>query len=436
MTAASIQGRAPAATARGAAADLVSGVVERQHSISDQIASGALSALRAPDRARAQRLALATLRSWDRAGFVLKPHLRKGPPARVAALLRVAVTEVLGEGAPAAAVVHDAVEAVRALGRPLDGFSGLANAVLRRATATDPSVWANLPPQELPGWLRGRLMSAYGKRAVLAMERAHAAGAPVDLTPRYGDAEGIAARLEGTVLPTGSVRLTTPSQISDLPGFAEGDWWVQDAAAAVAARALGVQPGERVLDLCAAPGGKTLQLAAVGGEVTALDISPSRMARVRENLDRCRLSATLVTGDALTWAPDRPFDAILLDAPCSATGTIRRHPDLPFLKNADALRPLMTLQAALIDRAAGWLVPGGRLAFATCSLLPDEGERQVTAALARNSDLSVDAEVWSAQAGLSADWINTGGVLRLRPDYWPDYGGMDGFAVALLRRRA
>jgi 16S rRNA (cytosine967-C5)-methyltransferase len=418
---------------RASAARLVLGVTEGRTALSDQIAGGALSHLPPPGRARAQRLALATLRLIGPADHVLKPFLRRAPPAFVRAVLRLAVVEVLAEGAPAHGVVHDAVDIMRSAGRKTEGFAAVVNAVLRKATATPPGAFAALPPQPLPGWLRGRLMSAWGKAATMAMERAQAAGTPLDLTPRDGDAAALAARLGGEVLPTGSVRLVEPGQVSELPGYAEGEWWVQDAAAALPAKALGVRPGERVLDLCAAPGGKTLQLAAAGAEVTALDLSAPRMERLAENLRRCRLNATMIVADALHWQPDAPFDAVLLDAPCSATGTIRRHPDLPFVKDSAGLKGLFALQSALIDRALSFLGPGGRLVFATCSLLPDEGERQTAAALARHPGLAADRAA-VALPGTDPAWATPEGGLRLRPDYWPDRGGMDGFYLAVVRR--
>lgn len=421
-----------AVTARGTAAALVLGVTEGRLSLADQIARGALAALAPPDRARAQRLALVTLRHLGRTDALLKPFLRKPPPPEVRAVLRVAVAEVFAEGAPAHGVVSDAVGEVRAAGRRAEAFAPLVNAVLRRATETPPDRWAALPPDPLPGWLRGRLMSAWGKAATMAMEAAHARGAPLDLTPKDGDAAALAARLGAEALPTGSVRLIGPAQVSELPGYAEGDWWVQDAAAALAVKVLAPRPGECVLDLCAAPGGKTLQLAAAGARVTALDLSAERMERVRENLARCRLAAECVVADALTWEGPAGWDAVLLDAPCSATGTIRRHPDLPHVRDAAGLKDLFSLQSALIDRALTRLRPGGRLVFATCSLLPEEGERQVSAALARHPGLHADRAAL-ALPGVESRWITAEGGLRLRPDDWPERGGMDGFYIACLR---
>jgi 16S rRNA (cytosine967-C5)-methyltransferase len=228
------------------------------------------------------------------------------------------------------------------------------------------------------------------------------------------------------------VRLANAGQVSNLPGYEAGDWWVQDAAAAIPARVLNAQPGERVLDLCAAPGGKAMQMAAAGAHVTALDISGKRLARVAENLARTGLSAEIVEGDALEYQAE-PFDAILLDAPCTATGTIRRHPDLPYAKDGSDFPALFVLQEELIDRALGLLKPGGRLIFCTCSLLIDEGEEQIKDALERNPGITVDATALNVP-GIDPVWISPEGGLRMRPDYWPDLGGMDGFFVAVLRK--
>lgn len=414
--------------ARRAAAALIAGVTEAHETLSEQ--AGVLAGLAPPDRARAQRLAIATLRALPRADAMLKPHLRKAPPADLRALLRLATVE-LCTGGEAHGVVSAAVELTHAGGRRTEGYAGLVNAVLRKVAA-ETDRWARLPEPALPGWLRGRLMSAWGKVAVQHMEAAQRAGAPVDLSVK-ADAEGWAERLGATLLPTGSLRLVPGAQISELPGFAEGAWWVQDAAAAMAAKVLAPAPGARVLDLCAAPGGKTLQLAAMGAEVTALDISPARMERVRENLARCGLKAETVTADALEWQPAAPFDAVLLDAPCSATGTIRRHPDLPFVKDAAGIKPLFALQTALLERALALVAPGGVLVFCTCSLLPEEGEAQLATLLERHPDLSVEAP---DLPGIEPAWRTDNGALRLRPDFWPGLGGMDGFFIARLRRTA
>lgn len=389
---------------------------------------GPLAPLSPPERARARRLALAALRGADPADTILKPHLRKAPPLPVRALLRLAVTE-LADGAAAHGVVDCAVALARR-DRRTAHLSGLVNAVLRQVADDVPARWSDLPPQRLPGWLRGRLQSAWGGKAVVAMEAVQAAPPPLDLTAR-GGAAALAAAVGGDLLPTGSVRVSGNAQVTALPGYDDGAFWVQDAAATLPARVLDAQPGEQVLDLCAAPGGKTLQLAAAGATVTALDMSGPRLSRLRDNLARTGLSAEIVVADALDWSGG-PFDAVLLDAPCSATGTIRRHPDLPFVKQSADIKPLVELQAALIDRAVGLLRPGGRLVFCTCSLLPDEGEAQATAALARHPALAPDPAALD-RPGIDPAWRTGDAGLRLRPDMWADRGGIDGFFIAAFR---
>ena len=375
------------------------------------------------DRARAMRLAADVLRHLEPADKVLSRHLRKAPALLAMNVLRLAVVE-LAMGAPAHGVVNAAVDTVRRT-RRTGHLAGLVNAVLR--AIPEAGVFDGLPPQRLPRWLRQPLVHLHGREAVERIEAVQAGHPPVDLTLRRG---GIAP--EGEVLPTGSLRLAEGGQVTALPGFAEGAWWVQDAAAALVARLLEVRAGERVLDLCAAPGGKTMQLADAGAEVTAVDISGPRMARVAENLARTGLSAVLVVADMFVWEPEGLFDAILLDAPCSATGTIRRHPDLPFIKDGSELPALVALQSQMIDRALGWLKPGGRLVFSTCSLLPEEGEAQLAAALARHPGLEVQK---ADLPGVEPGWWTPDGGLRLRPDYWAERGGMDGFFIARLGQR-
>ncbi len=418
----------PGFAARRAAHRML-GQVTAEGRLLSEVLPGAVDRLPPDDRARAQRLALETLRWMDRADRLLGPHLKRRPAPDVLNALRMAVVEMAQGGAAAHGVVDAAVGLVRA-GRRTAPAAGMVNAVLRRV---DVAAWDALPLPRLPKWLRAPLIAAYGKPVVAAIEAAHAAGAPLDLTPRGGDAAALAAQVGGAVLPTGSVRVAGRVQVTALPGYAEGAWWVQDAAAAAPARLLDARPGERVLDMCAAPGGKTMQLAAAGADVTALDASEARMARLRENLARTGLRADVVVADALDWTA-APFDAVLLDAPCSATGTIRRHPDLPHAKDGSEFAALFDLQAALLDRALALLKPGGRLVYCTCSLLPDEGEVQIEEVLARHSGLEVQGAALHGP-GIEPGWIDETG-LRLRPDYWAERGGMDGFFVSVLRKAA
>jgi len=404
--------------ARAVAVEILTGILGEGRMLEDVADLG----LPPADRARALRLAETTLRHIEPLDKLLDRHLRKSPPLAVRNVLRLAVME-RALGAPAHGVVNAAVEIVRKSKRTAH-LAGLVNAVLRALPEGDPLAGAQ--PQKLPRWLRQPLVHGWGREVVTAIEAVQATEPPLDLTLRPSFPVP-----EGELLPTGSLRLREAGQVSALPGYDQGGWWVQDAAAAMPARLLDVKAGERVLDLCAAPGGKTLQLASTGAKVTALDISGPRMARVEANLKRTGLQATCVVADALQWQPDAPFDAILLDAPCSATGTIRRHPDLPFVKDGSEVHGLAALQSTLIDRALDWLKPGGRLVFATCSLLAEEGEDQLAAALARHPGLVVERV---ALPGVDEGWWTDAGGLRLRPDYWADQGGMDGFFLARVRK--
>ncbi|WBU53244.1 RsmB/NOP family class I SAM-dependent RNA methyltransferase [Paracoccus sp. SCSIO 75233] len=411
----------PRDAARKGALRLIAGVREG-NALSDQ--AGAIARLSPPDRARAQRLALGVLRNIDRADAVLVQHLSKKPRPEILDALRLATVELLEMGEAPHGAVNAAVGLVRGMGPKGRAAVGMVNAVLRKVSGHGPE-WAELPPEEMPEWLRDPVVATWGEEIAVAIETAHQNGAPVDFTAKPE------TTAPGEPLPTGSFRQRSGGQISALPGYEAGDWWVQDAAAAIAARLLDPQSGERIVDLCAAPGGKTMQLAAAGADVTAVDVSASRLNRLRENLERCGLTAQVVEADALAWRPAGPPDAILLDAPCSATGTIRRHPDLPLIRDGSAIAGLAELQARLLDHALEILKPGGRLVFATCSLLPQEGEDQLAAVLQRHPGLVVEKP---DLPGIAPEWITAQGGLRLRPDYWPDLGGMDGFFIARLRK--
>lgn len=414
---------------REVAVNLLDQVLGEERLLSELTRAPRFQKLPPADRAAAQRLALDTLRGLERADRILKPFLRKQPPLRVLNTLRLATVE-LCQGGAAHGVVNDAVDIV-AKGKKTAGLKGLVNAVLRKVVTKGPEEWEKLRIPRLPKWLREPLVMAWGRDAVADIEAAHFAGAPLDLSAR-GDAERLAEKVGGELLPTGSVRIQGQVQVSALTGYDTGAFWVQDAAAALPVKSLGDVKDLRVLDMCAAPGGKTLQLAAAGAHVTALDISENRMTRVQENLTRMGLAAEIVVSDALDHSA-KPYDAILLDAPCSATGTIRRHPDLPHAKTGDGIMELIGLQSAMIDKALDLLKPGGTLIFCTCSLIPDEGEVQIEEALERHPNLSVDTPL---PEGVPAEWKSSEGGVRLRPDYWADRGGMDGFYMARLIKAA
>ncbi len=414
--------------ARRSAIYLLDQVLGEGRLLPECLNAGALEHLPAQDRARAQRLATETLRGLERADRLLQKHLRKYPPLSVRNALRLGTVE-LCRGEAAHGVVNAMVQIVGSHKRH-GKLKGLVNAVLRKVAAEGPDAWPGLRAPRLPKWLRGPLVQAWSGAAVSAMETAHFAGAALDITLKPG---ATAAGLDAQELPTGSWRLKSPGQVSALPGYDTGDWWVQDAAAAIPARVLAPQKGEKIADLCAAPGGKTMQLAASGADVVALDNSESRMVRVGENLKRMGLQADIQIGDVMQHRGT--YDAVLLDAPCSATGTIRRHPDLPHAKDGSEFAGLIENQARMLAHAWTLVKPGGRMVFCTCSLLPDEGEVQVEQALAANPDMRVDRTALDLP-GIDPAWVSSEGGLRLRPDFWPELGGMDGFYIALLRKAA
>ncbi|MEP4196523.1 MAG: RsmB/NOP family class I SAM-dependent RNA methyltransferase [Aliishimia sp.] len=413
--------------ARRSAAYLLDRILGDGKLMQELIGEGALDRLSPPDRARAQRLATEVLRGMDRADKLLSRHVKKAPPLPIRNILRIGAVE-LSQGVAAHGVVNDLVN-IAARNKNNGRLKGMVNAVLRKLADHAVGDWKGLAVPRLPSWLRAPLSSAWGKDPIVAMEMAHFKGAPLDLSPK-GDAQALAAMVDGIVLPNGSVRIQDAGQVSALPGYDAGDWWVQDAAAAIPAQLI---RGDTVLDLCAAPGGKTMQLAAMGKTVTAVDVSEGRAEVLKVNLARVGLPAQIEVIDA--FEVTGTYDAVLLDAPCSATGTIRRHPDLPFAKDGAEFSGLIEQQGAMIDHALTLLKPGGQLVFCTCSLLPDEGEVQIEDALARHPDLSLDVEAMQAP-WIEDAWRSSEGGLRLRPDYWADRGGMDGFYIAALRKEA
>ena len=321
------------------------------------------------------RLAAAVLRRRGTIDAVLEPYLARNPPPEIMHILRLGAAALLFLDTPAHAAVGTAVALARA--RKLPKLAGLVNAVLRRVAETGAAALEELdgPRLDTPPWL----WTSWGKDA-RDIATAHQREAAIDLTLIGAGAEPPEG---GLVLPTGSVRLPGGSRVTELAGFETGAFQVQDAAAALPARLLGAEPGQHIADLCAAPGGKTAQLAARGAAVTAVELNPARMQRLATNLARLGLSAELVHADARSWRPPAPLDGVLLDAPCSATGTIRRHPDVPYLKRQTDILPLTQLQDQLLAAATAILKPGGRLVYAVCSLQPEEGPDRAAAALAR-----------------------------------------------------
>jgi 16S rRNA (cytosine967-C5)-methyltransferase len=411
--------------ARSAALALISGVTGEGQMISD-LAPDLLGPLSPPERAAAQRLALGVLRQLGPIDRLLALHVDKVPPPAARNILRLATYELTSGGA-AHGVVHSAVTATGAR-RKTRHLKGLVNAVLRRIAEAGSEALDDKATR-MPKWLRHRSNRAWGAQATAAIECAHAVQPPIDLTAKV-DPQALADAVGGMVLPTGSVRIAAGQQVSALPGYDTGEFWVQDAAAALPVRMLGDITGARALDICAAPGGKTMQLAAAGAHVLAVDSAAKRMARLTENLQRTLLTAEIRVADAHSVTGQ--FDVILLDAPCSATGTIRRHPDLPHVGRDKALRDLVDLQRRLLDHALTLLAPNGRLMYCTCSLLPDEGEHQIRDALQRHDIELVD----TPPPGTEPSWLAKGGGLRIRPDFWSDLGGLDGFFMAAMRQRS
>jgi len=366
--------------------------------------------------------------------------LERGPPAkapRVETALLIGAAQILFLDVPDHAAVDLAVRLTQA-DRQGAHFAGLVNAVLRRLAREGAERLAGLDPAVLdtPEWLLARWIETYGETTARAIAVANSQEPALDLTVK-SDPELWAARLDGRVLPTGTVRTIAHGAVTLLPGFAEGAWWVQDAAAALPARLFGDVSGLRVADLCAAPGGKTAQLAAAGARVTAVDRAPARLDRLQQNLTRLSLAAELVGADVAEWTAE-PFDAVLLDAPCSSTGSIRRHPDVPWLKRPADIVTLAALQRRLIERAMALTQPGGKLVYCTCSLEPEEGEHIIADLLAHEPGVR-RAPIAASEVFGRDEFITNDGDLRTLPCHFPDpdsrLAGLDGFYAARLEKR-
>jgi 16S rRNA (cytosine967-C5)-methyltransferase len=431
----------PGLAVRRVAADIVDGVLRRHRALDEQLdSSKELAALPERDRALARALVAVVLRRLGTLRRLVAHCLERGPPAQaplVETALLVGAAQILFLQIPDHAAVDLAVRLVQA-DRHAARYAGLVNAVLRRLTREGVQLLAALDPLALdtPDWLLARWSKNYGEDLARAIAAANGHEPALDLTVK-NDPDAWAARLNGRVLPTGTVRTIAHGPVTGLPGFADGEWWVQDAAAALPVHLFGDLQGKRVADLCAAPGGKTAQLAAAGARVTAVDRSPARLDRVRDNLKRLSLSAEFVCADAATWTAEQGFDAVLLDAPCSSTGTIRRHPDVPWLKHAADIAALARVQGQLIERALALTRTGGTLIYCTCSLEPEENENVVAALLAREPGVC-RTPVTAPEVFGRGEFISKDGDLRTLPCGLPDtdsrLSGLDGFYAARLKR--
>ena len=433
----------PGFAARRLAAELLRAVLVQRRALDDALASRLESpeaqALEPRDRALARLIAATALRRLPSLETLLNGCLERPLPAERGNLwpiLLAAAAQLLLLSAPPHAVINIAVEQVRR-DRAARRFDKLANAVLRRLVREGAAELAAIqtPRHDIPAWLLDRWIASYGETTALAIAAASLIEAPLDLSVK-ADAAAWAEKLGGVLLSTGSVRLAGGGRIEELAGFAEGAWWVQDAAAALPARLMGARAGLEIADLCAAPGGKTAELAAAGARVTAVDRDGARLGRLRANLVRLKLDAKIIEADATTWSPGRTFDAVLLDAPCTATGTIRRHPDILHLKRPEDVAKLAALQARMLENATRLVRPGGTLVYCTCSLEPEEGLEQIARALAAHNSLS-RVPIEPEEIGAEAAWITADGDLRTLPHHLPrsepHLSGLDGFYAARLR---
>ena len=400
-------------------------------------------ALEPRDRALVRAILATALRHRNTIAALVAARLQRPLPTNahsLAHILHVGATQMLFLDIPDSAAVDLAVEHARSDPRSAR-FASLVNAVLReigrRKERALPAVMAKT--LDAPGWFAERLEAAYGPEKAARILAMHRLEAPIDFTVK-GDPAHWATKLGGIALANGTVRVARlAASVPELPGYSEGEWWVQDFSASLPARLLADVAGKRVLDLCAAPGGKTAQLAHAGALVTAVDLSKSRMRRLATNLGRLGLAAELVEADILAWEPDAPFDAVLLDAPCSSTGTVRRHPDILWTKSPQDIEKLADLQRSLLERAVGMVKRGGRIVFANCSLDPAEGEDLVAAFLAQRKDIVADP-VEAVEFPDIAPFLTANGWLRTTPADLdlgdPAISGCDGFFSARLRRSA
>ena len=423
-----------APTARDVALELIGAVLRRKRPLDDAIEeSAAMHQLAGRDRAFARLLVATVLRRLGQIDALIAQCLNVPLAPRamlVQDILRLGVAQLLFLRTPPHAAVATSVDLAQSRG--FVSHKGLVNAVLRRLSIEGPEriETQDAPRLNTPDWLWQSWSRAYGEPTARAVATAHLKEAPLDLSLR-NDAETWRAALEGVLLPTGTLRRAAGGALATLPGYAEGAWWVQDAAAALPARLFGDVAGCDVIDLCAAPGGKTAQLATAGARVTAVDRSARRLERLVANLKRLDLAVEAVGADALSWRPPRPAEAVLLDAPCSTTGAIRRHPDVPHLKSPEDVARLSMVQENLLLAAIDMLRPGGMLVYCTCSLESEEGPERIESLLQSGAPV-VRIGIEPDEIGAESEWITPEGDLRTLPCHFHAYDGIDGFYCARL----
>jgi 16S rRNA (cytosine967-C5)-methyltransferase len=437
----------PGLAARRIAADILEGVLHKRRTLDDQLEGAAahpgLKTLADRDRALMRRLVATILRRLGTLGHVLSRLLDRGIPTdapRAQSALLIGAAQILWMDVPDHAAVDLSVRLVQS-DRRAAKYAGLINAVLRRCAREGQPLIDEVAAQtlDIPPWLMARWSAHYGETTARAIALALSHEPALDLTVK-SDAAQWATRLHGEILPTGTVRTLLHGPVTMLPGFSEGQWWVQDAAAALPVRLFGELAGKTIADLCAAPGGKTAQLVQGGAKVTAIDRSTGRVARLRDNLARLSLDAQTVVADATEWqgpAGGEGFDGVLVDAPCASTGTIRRHPDVAWLKQEADIGALTALQKRLLQKAVALLKPGGTLVYCTCSLEPEEGEQAVAELLATESGMR-RVPIGAAEVAGLAEIVTPDGDLRTLPCHLPHLdprlGGLDGFYAARLAK--
>lgn len=387
------------------------------------------------DRAFARNLVSTTLRRLGQADALIAQYLTRPLPRKAAPLrdiLRLGTVQLLFLDTAPHAAVDTAVRL--ALEEGHHPYKNLVNAVLRSLSREGAEMAATQDAGRLctPDWLWESWERAYGAETARRVAEAHLVEPPLDFSVK-AEPETWAGRLEASILPTGTLRRSGSGSVTALPGFSEGAWWVQDAAAALPVLLLGDVSGQHVIDLCAAPGGKTAQLATRGARVTALDRSRNRLNRLQQNLDRLDLSVETVVADAALWRPKALADAVLLDAPCSSTGTLRRHPDVARLKTPKDVARLSQAQERLLDAALAMVRPGGLVVYCTCSLQSEEGPDRIASLLAGGAPAE-RVPIGGVELADQAEFVNEQGDLRTLPCHWAGAGGLDGFYASRLKR--